>query len=182
MRRIHDLLTMPPTCPHCEMEIEYLQYQCRRVEAEYGTLQLSTGSEDTDETDFIEAYDYEYECPECNRSISYEEKEALERAARNERERTNTPHPRATGDPSTPTGTIQGGLEKSILTLGSTHSQQRGFYRPEPQAQNNLFTAIWAICPQCHHEQTVNGSKFAKDATESIICHQCRNEYSKPKN
>jgi len=69
-------------CPHCEEEIDELDYNARFSEtikgSSWGKCDLEGGnvsneSQDTYSYDDWEEYDYDYECPKCNSSVGLDE-------------------------------------------------------------------------------------------------------------
>ena len=66
------------TCPHCEVEIETLNFTCDTSGWESGTVHLRGQSlaycdTDTEDSEQTGSNDYEYRCPECDQILSGDE-------------------------------------------------------------------------------------------------------------
>lgn len=55
-------------CPHCNEELDYLNYVCSTSGRQWGTIN-DNDDWDCEDNETNDTYDYDYSCPECNEII-----------------------------------------------------------------------------------------------------------------
>jgi hypothetical protein len=142
---------MPSYCPHFDHEIDRLNYNAHYTEYgnEYGSCSLSGDDCESDErnSDDGECNDYEYQCPECEHSLSPDdiiEGNNMELSADSESDEDDEDDEDSDTD----------GGENVINPLRI----------PEQKPMKRSY-----VCPECHH---VN----FRDINEASFCEECSHE------
>jgi hypothetical protein len=142
---------MPSYCPHCDHEIDRLNYNAHYSEygMEYGSCNLNGDDCESDERngDDGDTQDYEYQCPECDHELSPDD-------IINSDDDDSDSESDDDEDNEDDEDNVTDGGDNVINPLRI----------PEQKPMKRSY-----ICPECHH---VN----FRDPNEASFCEECSHE------
>ena len=154
-----------PICPHCENEIERLNFQQDISGYEDGreSFPLGNGNRDYGDQEITDSGDITYTCPECDEEISTEERQRMNEIYIAEHTTTQTPENRFI-DPFLAhriPEIIPTPDQSNTINAGTNHHR----FHPE-QTGHGAHE-----CPHCHHI-------YEDEYNEEMICPRCEQTWT----